>query len=138
MKSGTDGEGKDVTFANVLRSKGTVWLDTQHRFAAGWSHAGRHFELPLVGTWWATLPREIMRAALSPSGVDSDSESDAYKAELAKFASSSIGDSVDGSGPFGDRRQEIVFIGINLDSLAIEQALDKCLLTDAEMEQYEQ
>jgi G3E family GTPase len=36
-------------------------------------------------------------------------------------------------GPYGDRRQEIVFIGQYLDALEMRARLDACLLDDAEM-----
>ena len=76
-----------------------MWLDTQHRNVAGWSHAGRHFNLKPIGVWWATLP-DVMRAALSADGTSKDEASDAYVAERQPF-----------DGEFGDRRQEVVFIG---------------------------
>jgi hypothetical protein len=40
------------------------------------------------------------------------------------------------STEFGDRRQELVFIGVDIDQRGIELALNECLLTDEEMEMY--
>jgi G3E family GTPase len=43
----------------------------------------------------------------------------------------------DFAGQWGDRRQEIVFIGEGIDARQISQALDECLLNDKEMWQWE-
>lgn len=76
-----------------------------------WSQAGRVMELSPQGVWWADVPR------------DRWPDDPAERAEiLANF-----------EGEFGDRRQELVFIGKKLDELAIRAALDAALLTDAEM-----
>ena len=104
-----------AAMAGLVRSKGFVWLAHSDVRAFYWSHAGAHFEMQLLGRWWATLPR----ARWPPEQV----------AEIeADF----------GGGAGGDRRQEIVFIGVAFDAprrAALVAALDACMLTDDEMEQ---
>jgi G3E family GTPase len=96
--------------SGVLRSKGFCWLATRHDEALLWSQAGCSVTLGPEGHWWAAVPRddwpddEVERAAV-----------------LDDFA-----------GPYGDRRQELVFIGIEIDRQMIEQRLEECLLTDDE------
>ena len=44
----------------------------------------------------------------------------------------------DPSSKYGDRRQEIVFIGVNMNEAAISSQLDEALLTDPEMAEYDE
>jgi len=73
-----------------------------------------------AGRWWASVDEERMREFF----ITNPSECDRILAQ--DFVSKE----------FGDRRQEIVFIGVELDRSAIETALDECLLTDEEMKAY--
>ncbi|MFO0823970.1 MAG: zinc metallochaperone GTPase ZigA [Gemmataceae bacterium] len=95
----------------LLRSKGFVWIVTRPKWTVLWSQAGRVMELSPQGVWWADVPRDEW-----PS--DPDERADI----LANF-----------EGVFGDRRQELVFIGKKLDEAAIRAALDDALMTDDEM-----
>jgi G3E family GTPase len=96
---------------SLLRSKGFCWIVTRPKWTALWSQAGRVMELSPQGVWWADVPR------------DQWPDDPAERADiLANF-----------DGEFGDRRQELVFIGKKLDEPAIRAALDAALMTDAEM-----
>jgi G3E family GTPase len=95
----------------VLRSKGFFWLASRMKFAGEWSQAGGACRHGAAGLWWS---------AVNPDDWPEDAE---YRERIeAKW-----------SAEFGDRRQELVFIGIGADRAAIEARLDRCLLTDAEM-----
>jgi G3E family GTPase len=95
----------------LLRSKGFVWIVTRPKWTALWSQAGRVTELSPQGVWWADVPRDQW-----PNDPVEQAEI------LANF-----------DGEFGDRRQELVFIGKKLNESAIRAALDAALMTDAEM-----
>ena len=52
LKPGGAGvKGVESAWESVLRSKGTVWLDTHPRRMIQWAYAGRHFGLDDVGPW---------------------------------------------------------------------------------------
>jgi G3E family GTPase len=95
----------------VLRSKGLFWLATRMNESGLWSQAGKACSHQSAGRWWSSVPRELWP------------EDDTLRASiLAEFR-----------GPFGDRRQEIVVIGQNLDELAVRARLDACLIDPLEM-----
>jgi G3E family GTPase len=97
---------------SIHRSKGFVWVASRHDMAGAWSHAGMFFSLDPAGTWWAATPKsewpdhEEVQAAIDEAWQE----------------------------PWGDRRQEVVFIGgPAMDRDELEEALDECLLTPGEM-----
>ena len=111
---GGNGGSENSPVRKVLRSKGFVWLSAAHGCAWYWSHAASAFEILDEGDWWCAIPDEEWPEL-----------QEQRKALLADF-----------EGPWGDRRQEIVFIGIDMDEPAIVALLDQCLCSDAEMEKY--
>ena len=98
-------------FLKTTRSKGFCWLATKHDFAAMWSQAGGSFRMEPAGRWWAVAPKEHW---------PDDEESKAWIE--SKW-----------NEPFGDRRQEVVMIGVNLDESHTRGLLESCLLTDEEL-----
>lgn len=97
----------------ILRAKGFFWLASRHDQVGFWSQAGDSLVLQGAGEWWASTPDE--------EWPDEGSEDEASLRKVWQE-------------PWGDRRQEIVFIGIGLDQLGLEQALDRALLNGEEME----
>jgi G3E family GTPase len=95
----------------LLRSKGFCWIATRSDLVGLWSQAGQIAELSPHAFWWDTVPS---------SEWPEDPET------LA-----SIKNQFDGE--YGDRRQELVFIGRKMDESKIRTALNACLLTDEEM-----
>lgn len=95
----------------LLRSKGYFWLASRHNMIGLWSQAGGSAEYRPIGYWWAAAPKDRW-----PEDRESiDSILDVWRE------------------PFGDRRQQLVFIGQDLDKEGMRQCLDACQLTDAEL-----
>ena len=99
--------------AGVVRSKGYFWLASRSEWVASLSGAGKLMNIEPVGLWWAAVPQERW---------PTDAES---LAELKEGWSE----------PYGDRYQEIVFIGQDMDQAAIVADLQRCQLNPAETRQ---
>jgi|LauGreDrversion2_3_1035106.scaffolds.fasta_scaffold123390_1 G3E family GTPase len=109
------------TLHTIVRSKGFVWIANHPNSAFHWSQAGAHLALNPLGMWWAATVKEHWPDAGDLSSV-----------EVAK-----VMEEFDAHSRWGDRRQELVFIGIRMLRSEIEALFDACLLTDEEMKQFE-
>jgi len=99
------------TNGKLLRSKGFFWLASKPEEAGSWSQAGGLMRHGFAGRWWRFVPKNQW---------PHDEES---TAAIMKHWLSGV----------GDCRQELVFIGQDIDFERLTVALDECLLTDAEM-----
>lgn len=95
----------------LLRSKGYFWLASKYQEAGSWSQAGGLMRYGPAGRWWRFVPR-----AQWPE------DEDGLHAIMSKW-----------NAEVGDCRQELVFIGQNVDFARLCAELDACLLSDAEM-----
>ena len=102
--------GEDIQ-GKLIRSKGYFWLASRPEFAGQWSQAGGMARYGFAGMFWKAVPRERW-----PEDED-------YLASIEKSWQE----------PFGDMRQELVFIGQNLDRDKVVDALNNCLLDDDEL-----
>ena len=141
---------------SLIRSKGFIWLSNSHMQIFYWALAGKHFELKQYATWWARRVtcrpgqqpqgQPVPRAAsLRPDRLHPLIHKNGLRARWAavprdewpteeKEVADILKDFDDGD--YGDRRQELVFIGVNMDRVAITNLLDACLLTDSELLAY--
>jgi G3E family GTPase len=97
----------------VVRSKGYFWLASRPEWVASLSGAGKLMNIEPVGLWWASVPQER------------------WPTDAASLAEVKAG----WSEPYGDRYQELVFIGQDMDQAAIEADLKKCQLNYTETRQ---
>lgn len=93
----------------VIRSKGHFWLATRPDFLGELAIAGTQKSVSRMGRWWAAVPRNRW---------PDDGSFEEFV--IKKW-----------DEDWGDRRQEMVFIGIGMDQAKITAALDACLVPAA-------
>ncbi|MGX0878031.1 G3E family GTPase [Roseovarius sp. MBR-154] len=96
----------------VIRAKGHFWIATRPDWVAEFSLAGSLSSVTPLGTWWAAVPRKRW-----PDHAQAQNYLRAHWQE-----------------PWGDRRQEIVFIGAGIDWPALRGRLDAALMQDEGVE----
>ncbi|GAA6194865.1 GTP-binding protein [Pseudophaeobacter arcticus] len=90
----------------VIRAKGHFWIATRPDWAAEFSLAGALSSVAPLGRWWASVPQD--RLPDHPQA----------QAEIAR----------NWVEPWGDRRQELVFIGAGLERETISARLNDALV----------
>lgn len=101
----------ESNWGSVIRAKGYFWLASRNDWVGQIAQAGMAVQHEAVGMWWASCPaEELDEEALIEMQKDWDPR-------------------------WGDRRQEMVFIGIGIDKENLISRLNSCLLTDSEMNQ---
>ncbi|MFG1430570.1 zinc metallochaperone GTPase ZigA [Xanthobacter sp. V2C-8] len=103
------------TWPGLVRAKGLFWLATRPSRVGEMSLAGAICQTGNIGRWWASVPKGYW-----PTQPD-------WRSWLRSHW-------VPG---YGDRRQELVFIGMNLDEGAIRAALDACLVGPADPKRFD-
>ena len=99
---------------SIIRSKGLFWLSSRPDQALVWSQAGGSLKAEGAGVWWASMlfHERIKYLPFVENQKQIESEWDKI---------------------FGDRKNEIVFIGQNMDEKLIKDELELCLSTDDEI-----
>lgn len=95
-------------FGKLIRSKGYFWLATRPLFCAQWSQAGGIAHYGFAGMFYKAIPKK-----------DWPTEPELLADINSKWLE-----------PFGDMRQELVFIGQSLNKHVMIKALDDCLLPE--------
>jgi len=94
---------------SVVRAKGHIWVAGREHYALNLSQAGTQTQISVNGRWAATLPRRRESYRQERSDLHWDEQ-------------------------WGDREVKLVFIGAGMDEQSIVEALDECLVPEAEMD----
>jgi G3E family GTPase len=99
---------------NIIRSKGMFWINSRPGKAINWSQAGGSLKAEVAGVWWASMK---------------------YGDRMQYSSYVQNRPEIEGkwNKDFGDRMNEIVIIGQDLNEAKIRKELDDCLCSDEEL-----
>jgi G3E family GTPase len=102
---------------SIIRSKGLFWLASRSSAALNWSQAGGSLRAEPAGDWWIAVPTEEREQY--PSFLENRNTIEARWHPV-----------------FGDRMNELVIIGQNMDHDYVKAELESCLCTDDEIAEW--
>jgi G3E family GTPase len=100
---------------NVIRSKGLFWIASRPDQALIWGQAGGSLRTDSAGVWWSSMPFQ-------------------KRAQYMSFLENQDQIEEEWDIKFGDRKNEIVFIGQTMNEKQMRANLDACLATDHELD----
>ncbi len=98
----------------IIRSKGLFWLASRPEQALVWSQAGGSLKADSAGVWWCSMPFD-------------------KRIQYISFIENQKTIEAEWDKTFGDRKNELVFIGQDMNEEQIKSELEKCLSTDDEL-----
>lgn len=101
--------------SSIIRSKGLFWLASRPDQALIWGQAGGSLRTDSAGVWWCSMPFQ-------------------KRAQFLSFLENQEHIEKDWDATYGDRKNEIVFIGQDMDEQHIRRNLEACLATDEELD----
>lgn len=102
---------------NIIRAKGLFWMASRPDIAISFSQAGGSVRLESAGSWWSSMPEEVRHQY----PVYAEVQSDLMKRWHPQWE---------------DRKNELVFIGQNLEKENCIAELEACLLTEEEADDW--
>ncbi len=104
--------------SNIIRSKGLFWIHSRPVQALTWSQAGGSLRADSAGVWWSSMPYK-------------------QRIQYPSFVDNQVIIEENWNPTFGDRKNELVFIGQDMDKVKINQELQECLMTEEELNHYD-
>ena len=100
----------------IIRSKGLFWLASRPKQALSWSQAGGSLRADIAGVWWSSMPY-------------------GDRITFAGFVENQQMIEEGWDKTFGDRKNELVFIGQGMNESEIREQLESCLCTASEIQE---